>query len=47
MFDIDFCVVMLSFLIKGLVKFLEIEKVVNVVEIVKELVLSVILDGEF
>lgn len=47
MFDIEFCVVMFSFFIKGLVKFDEIEKVVDVVKIVKEKVFELIFDGEF
>lgn len=47
LFGIDLCVVMLSFFIKGFVKFLEIEKVVEVICIVKEMVFELILDGEF
>lgn len=39
LFDIELKVVMMSFLIKGLVKLLEVDKVVEVIKIVKKLVL--------
>lgn len=46
-FGIDLCVVMLSFFIKGFVKFDEMEKVVEVIVFVKEKVFELMFDGEF